>query len=228
MFVARAAAAASVGRRLLRVAERLAAAYGRPRRRLSDPMDCLIETILSQNTSDVNSGRAFGRLKRAFPTWQAAAEAPRAAIERAIRPGGLARLKSGRIREVLHRLRAREGRLSLARLRRLSPGDAARRLAGLPGVGPKTRSCVLLFACGQPAFPVDTHVHRVTRRLGLVPEAWDAARAQEWLEPHVPPGRALDLHLNLIRLGRQVCRPHAPRCSACPLWRGCRYARSAA
>jgi endonuclease-3 len=228
MLVARSTSVASVAERLGRVADRLAAAYGRPRRRLSDPLDCLVETILSQNTSDVNSARAFRRLKRAFPSWTAAAGASRASVERAIRPGGLARLKSRCILEVLRRVREREGRLSLAALRRLPPDAAAGRLAGLPGVGPKTRACVLLFACGHAAFPVDTHVHRVARRLGLVPDAWDAARAQEFLEPRVPARRALELHLNLIRLGREVCRPRAPRCPACPLRLRCAYARSAA
>jgi endonuclease-3 len=228
MRALRGASTEALGPRLLRVADRLAARYGRPRRRLSNPMDCLVETILSQNTSDTNSSRAFRRLKRAFPSWGAALAAPRAALESAIRPGGLARTKSRRIQAVLRHLAAREGRLGLARLRRQPAAEARERLAGLPGVGPKTRACVLLFAAGQPAFPVDTHVHRIAGRLGLVPAAWSAERTQQRLEPAVPPSRALDLHLNLIRLGRELCRPRTPRCADCPLRRECRFARRAA
>jgi len=161
-------ASSSLRARLRRVAERLAGAYGRPRRRRGDPLDVLVETVLSQNTSDLNSGRAFRSLKAAFPTWPAVAGASPAAVERAIRVGGLARTKSRRIQALLLALEAREGGYDLRVLRRLDAARAAERLAGLPGVGPKTRACVLLFACGHPAFPVDTHVHRIVRRLGLV------------------------------------------------------------
>jgi endonuclease-3 len=219
---------ASLARRLAVVARRLESAYGRPRRSLSDPMDTLIETVLSQNTSDLNSGRAFQSLKDAFPTWEAVAAARPAAIERSIRSGGLARIKSRRIQGVLRALRRREGGFDLRRLRRLSPAAAETVLTGLPGVGPKTRACVLLFACGADAFPVDTHVHRITRRVGLVPEAADAAATQATLAPAVPPGEGLALHLNLIRLGRELCRPRAPRCGVCPLRGLCAHARRAA
>ena len=217
-----------MSRRLAALARRLERAYGRPRRRRADPLDTLIETVLSQNTSDLNSGRAFQALKGAFPSWDAAARARPEAIERAIRVGGLARIKSARILAVLAALREREGGYRLAGLRRLAPAAAEARLAGLPGVGPKTRACVLLFACGHPAFPVDTHVHRIVRRLGLVPERAGAAAAQDALTPAVPAGAALALHLNLIRLGREVCRPHEPRCGCCPLRPLCAYGRRAA
>src|SRR5262245_43519395 len=185
---------AALARRLETVARRLAARYGVPARRVTDPLDELIQTVLSQNTSDVNSGRAFRSLKRAFPSWDAVARARPAAIEAAIRVGGLARLKSRRILGVLREVRRREGRHDLRRLRRLGPEEARRSLEGLSGVGPKTRSCVLLFACRQPAFPVDTHIHRIVGRLGLVPRA-SAERTQALLEPHVPEARALDIHL---------------------------------
>jgi endonuclease III len=222
------ASSASLRVRLGAIADRLAAAYGRPRRRRGDPLDVLVETVLSQNTSDRNSSRAFRSLKAAFPTWPGVASARRTSVERAIRVGGLARTKSGRIQALLAALRAREGSYSLAALRRQDPARAAARLAGLPGVGPKTRACVLLFACGHPAFPVDTHVHRIVRRLGLVDGRAGAAAAQALLEPEVPAGRALDLHLNLIRLGREVCRPRAPRCASCALRRSCPFPRRAA
>jgi endonuclease-3 len=142
-----------------------------------------------------------------------------------IRSGGLARLKSRRILDVLAALRRREGRYHLGVLRRLDPAAADERLRGLPGVGPKTRACVLLFGCGHPAFPVDTHVHRILRRLGLVPERASAEQAHRRLARFVPAPRALDLHLNLIRLGRELCRPRAPRCTCCPLRTLCAHAR---
>lgn len=217
--------AASLSRRLLSVARRLEAAYGRPRRRPSDPLDELVGTVLSQHTSDANSGRAFRSLKAAFPTWAAAAAAPARAIEGAIRVGGLARTKSRRILGLLATLREREGRYDLSLLRRLDAAAAEDRLRGLPGVGPKTRACVLLFACGYSAFPVDTHVHRIVRRLGLVPARASAEAAHDTLATAVPRGRALALHLNLIRLGRELCRPREPRCPGCPLRRACAHAR---
>jgi endonuclease-3 len=218
----------SLTRRLESVARRLAARYGIPRRRLEDPLDVLIETVLSQNTSDLNSGRAFRALKAAFPSWPAVAAARRAALARAIRSGGLARLKGARIQSILAELEARPGGYDLRPLRRLAPEQAEASLRGLPGVGPKTRACVLLFGCGHAAFPVDTHVHRIVRRLGLVPPRADAVRTHAELAPRVPTARALDLHLNLIRLGREVCRPRAPRCEACPLRPACAFARRAA
>jgi len=212
-------------RRLAAVDRRLAGAYGTPRRRRGDPLDTLIETVLSQNTSDLNSGRAFRSLKSAFPRWSAVARARPRAVESAIRVGGLARIKSRRIADVLAATRAREGRYGLNSFRRLRPAAADARLRGLPGVGPKTRACVLLFACGHPAFPVDTHVHRIVRRLGLVPERTTAEQADAILTPAVPAGRALGLHLNLIRLGREICRPSRPRCAECVLRALCRFAR---
>jgi endonuclease-3 len=219
---------AALARRLDTVARRLADRYGIPRRRRGDPLDVLIETVLSQNTSDRNSERAFRSLKGSWPSWEAAARARAPALERAIRTGGLARLKSRRILGILAELRRREGRYDLRSLRRLSPADADARLRGLPGVGPKTRACVLLFGCGHPAFPVDTHVHRIVRRLGLAPERASAEKVHARLAPAIPPRRALDLHLNLIRLGREVCRPRQPRCAGCPLRPSCAYARRVA
>jgi endonuclease-3 len=215
-------------RRLAVVARRLEGAYGRPTRRRSDPMDTLVETVLSQNTSDLNSGRAFRSLKAAFPTWERVATATPQSIERTIRVGGLARIKSRRILDLLAALREREGSYRLTRLRRLDHAAGEAFLRDLPGVGPKTRACVLLFSCGHPAFPVDTHVHRIVRRLGLVSAGADAATAQERLSPAVPVESALGLHLNLIRLGREVCRPREPGCPRCPLRPVCAYGRRAA
>ncbi len=215
----------TLDRRLTLVATRLAAAYGRPSRRRTDPLGTLVETVLSQNTSDLNSDRAYVSLRAAFPTWETLAAARPARIESVIRSGGLARLKSRRLKRLLAAVKKREGRYDLRCLRGLTPEQAEARLLGLPGVGPKTRACVLLFGCGHAAFPVDTHVHRVSLRLGLLPPRTDAARAHQLLAPAVPAGRHLDLHLNLIRLGREVCRAREPRCPTCPLAAGCAHAR---
>lgn len=227
MVVAAALPASKVRRELRSIAERLRRPFGRPRRPASDPLDELIGTVLSQNTSDLNSGRAFRALKLAYPSWDVAALARPVAIENAIRVGGLARTKSRRILRILGEVRRREGRHDLGRLRGLETGELRRSLEGIPGVGPKTRSCVLLFAFRRSAFPVDTHVHRIVGRLGLVPRGVSAGRAQALLEPHVPETSALDLHLNLIRLGREICRPRAPLCGRCPLRHRCVHAREA-
>src|SRR5262245_11280896 len=141
-------AAASPSHRLLAIDRRLARAYGRPRRPRRDPLDTLVETVLSQHTSDLNSGRAFASLKQAFPTWTAAAAAPTPRIERAIKVGGLARVKSRTIKRLLDQVRVREGGYDLSHLRQQRPAAARETLRGLAGVGPKTRACVLLFACG--------------------------------------------------------------------------------
>ncbi len=222
------APAPSLSRRLSVVADRLARRYGRPRHRRTDPLSDLVQTVLSQHTSDLNSGRAFRSLRRTFPSWESVVAAGPERVEAAIRTGGLARTKSRTIVRVLRTVKEREGRYDLRVLRRLDAAAAADRLRSLPGVGPKTRACVLLFACGHPAFPVDTHVHRIARRLGVVPDRATAERAHALLEPAVPAGRALDLHLNLIRLGREVCRPHMPLCPSCPLMSVCRTARRSA
>lgn len=223
-----AAATAALSRRLADVDRRLASTYGRPRRPRRDPLDTLVETVLSQHTSDVNSGRAFASLKDAFPTWARAAAAPQPALEDAIRVGGLARVKSVTLARLLSEVKRRHGGYDLTALRTLRHAAARERLRGLPGVGPKTQACVLLFACGKPAFPVDTHVHRIVRRLGLVPVGASAAAAQDALEPATPARHALPLHLNLIRLGREICRPREPRCPVCPLRPVCAYAKEAA
>lgn len=208
------------------VFRRLARAYGPlpPFRRMR-PLDALIQTILSQNTSDLNSWRAFRELKKTFRNWTAAAEAPVTAIERAIRGGGLAHIKAPRIRRVLRLIRRREGRLSLAGLSRMSTPDARAWLTGLPGVGAKTAACVLLFSLGRPVMPVDTHVERVTRRLGWVNARRPVDRIGPALEPFIPESRMLALHLYLVRHGRRTCRARRPLCDACPLRAACRYAR---
>jgi len=212
-------------RRVKRELERLETVFGRPRlgRRFS-PLDELILTILSQHTSDVNRDRAYASLRRAFPRWEEALRASPSDVEESIRVGGLARTKSGVIQAVLRRILRDHGRLDLASLKSLPVGEAKAYLRGLKGVGEKTACCVLLFACGQPAFPVDTHIHRVARRLGWVSADATPAKTHAVLADLIPKTRYLTAHVNLITLGRRVCRARAPACPQCPLRAGCRYA----
>ena len=210
--------------RVERDLDRLEAALGRPRRhRRVAPLDELVLTILSQHTSDSNRDRAYASLRRRFPRWDQVLRARPASIEEAIRVGGLARTKSRVLQDVLRAVRRDQGRLDLSILRRLPLDEAKRYLLALKGVGEKTACCVLLFSCGRPAFPVDTHIHRVTRRLGWVPRRATPAAAHAILARLIPEGRYLAAHLNLIALGRRVCRARSPDCPRCPLRARCRH-----
>jgi endonuclease III len=205
-------------RRLGAILRRLRRVYGEPPppRRLS-PLDELVLTVLSQNTNDTNRDRAYADLRSRFPSWDEVADAPLPAIARAIRRGGLGPTKSVRLREILRTLRDRGIPLddrAFVRMRSAALWDL---LVGLRGVGPKTAACVLLFSLGRPYFPVDTHVHRVARRLGLVPEDADAMKAQALMQEAVPPNDVYALHMLLIRHGREVCIARRPLCSRCPL-----------
>ncbi len=203
---------------------RLMAAYGPPDWRPTNPaLDELVLTILSQNTSDVNSSRAFAALQARYPDWQAVVDAPVDELAETIRPGGLAQQKAPRIQAALRRILAERGEFSLDFLGRMSTVEAMQWLMSIDGVGHKTASIVMLFAFGRPAFPVDTHITRITRRLGFVepkaaPEqisaAWAAMVPAEWYFP---------LHLNLLRHGREVCRAPTPRCGLCVIRDICRY-----
>ena len=177
--------------------------YGRPRPRPHrDPTAELMLTVLSQNTSDTNSGRAFARLLEAFPDWQAVMDADVRRLEEAIRPGGLAPTKAVRIQALLAEVRRRRGSFDLSLLEDLPLEEARAWLRSLPGVGPKTAACVLLFSLGRPALPVDTHVHRVARRLGLVPPKATAEKAHELLESLLVPEEVYPFHMALIEHGR--------------------------
>lgn len=210
--------------KLARVAAILDAVYGPRRQQPSgDPLDGLIGTILSQHTSDANSQRAHERLRQRFPTWPAVLAAPDDELADAIRVGGLAGLKARRIKEVLARIVAERGGFDLDFLAGLPLAEARAWLQALPGVGPKTAACVLLFDLGRPALPVDTHVHRVARRLGLIGPRMSAAAAHEVLEPRLPPDQRYAFHVNMIAHGRRVCRAPVPKCGLCPLTALCDY-----
>ena len=210
--------------KLAEVAARLRDRFGPIQRRPGgDLLSILIGTILSQNTSDLNRDRAYSELRRRFPSWEEVLAAPVEDLEAAIRGAGLHRQRARRIKEVLTRLMEERGELSLEFLRDLPDGEAERWLLSLPGVGKKTAYIVLLFGLGRPFFPVDTHIARVTRRLGLVRPKQEPHAA---LAPLVPEGKELELHLHLIRLGREICRARRPRCRDCPLSDLCQYARS--
>jgi endonuclease-3 len=185
--------------------------------RSSDPLEELILTVLSQHTSDVNASRAFDELRRRFPDWSDVVQARTSAVADAIRSGGLANVKAPRIRGILREIFDREGGYDLSFLAELSDIDATAYLSSLNGVGPKTAAIVLAFSLGRNALAVDTHVHRVTRRLGLIPPNASAERAHRILEELVPPELRVPMHVGLIRLGRQICKAGRPLCEICPL-----------
>jgi endonuclease-3 len=173
--------------------------------------------VLSQNTSDINSHRAFAALRERFPTWEALARARPSQVAAAIRPGGLSNVKAPRILGILRAIRERDGAIDLDWMRGASDREVSDYLLALPGVGPKTAACVLAFSLGRPALPVDTHVHRVAQRLGLIPSGTSAAAAHAIMQRLVPPGLRVSMHVGMIRLGRQICRPGRPLCDMCPL-----------
>ncbi len=200
--------------------------YGIPRReRQREPLDILVETILSQNTTDQNRDKAYRGLKARFPRWEDILEAKTRSIVSAIRPGGLAGQKARRIREILLWVKKREGRISLAFLKQMDDEEIRNTIGALKGIGPKTLHCLLLFGLGRGAFPVDTHILRIGKRLGFFPERINAEKAHSWIVPFLPKGKSLSLHLNLIRFGRSVCKARNPRCDICFLKMECLYRR---
>jgi len=200
------------------VYERLVAVYGpRTLRPGRDPLDELILTILSQNTSDRNSGRAYRMLRAKYPTWEQVLAAPLPELYEVIKPAGLGNIKAPRIQNTLDAILTRRGTLSLDFLDELSLEDAKAWLRSLDGIGPKTAACVLLFALGKPALPVDTHVHRVARRLGLIGPRVSADAAHALLEAVLPPEAIYPFHIDMIQHGRLVCHAQRPRCAECPL-----------
>jgi len=217
----------SLASRTRRVVRLLEEAYGVPRgRKKVEPLETLIHGVLSQNTTDVNSLRAYERLMDTFRSWEAVKKARVSSIEKAIRCGGLSKVKAGRIKEILRRIEADFGVLSLAALHEMDLVEALERLCPLPGVGVKTVTVTLLFACGRDICPVDTHVHRLSRRLGLVPEKSSRDQTFFALRPLIERGKGYSLHCNLIRHGRAICKSQRPRCGECVLRRECDWAKA--
>jgi endonuclease III len=203
---------------------RLEASFGAPERGTAkDPLSELIFTILSQNTTDKNRDRAYETLRGRFARWEDVSRADPSQIEEAIRVGGLGPQKSKRIKAILGEIHEKTGRLSLDYLTNLSPNEARQALLAFNGVGAKTAAVVLLFSLDMPAFPVDTHILRVSRRLGLIPPNADAAAAHVILGALIPPEKYYPTHINLITLGRSLCKPRNPRCTECPVLPRCRF-----
>jgi len=195
-----------------------------------DPLEVLIRTILSQNTNDRNRDMAYQRLVERFPTWEALLEADVQEVAEAIRPAGLANQKSQRLKDILRWIQETYGRLDLDFICHEPVDSVIRTFCRLKGVGIKTISVVLLFACGRDIFPVDTHIHRIARRLGWVPEKASAEKTHQLLQGLVPPGQAYALHLNLLKFGRTICLARNPRCNQCILVQfclSCRQGRAA-
>ncbi len=208
-----------------RVYEKLVQMYGVPKWEPDgDPLGGLVATILSQHTSDTNSARAYAQLVERLPTWEQVRDAPEDVVAEAIRPGGLAGQKAGRIQRILRELTEQlGGRLSLDALREMPLEEAMAYLRSFSGVGPKTAACVLLFSLGRPAFPVDTHVWRVTRRLGLIGSTVSADAAHDTLIRLIPAEWRHTMHVDLIRHGRHLCHARRPICSRCSLRPECPY-----
>ena len=202
--------------KIRRIVRGLEERYGIPRREAdADSLDVLIQTILSQNTNDRNRDLAYRGLKRQFPHWKNVLNARIPTIVQAIRPGGLAGQKARRIRDILRWIKKRYGRLSLFPLKKMDSEEIKRTLGSLKGIGPKTVHCFLLFGFNREAFPVDTHILRVGKRLGFIPDGFNSEETHRWMEPLVPKGKSLSLHLNLIHFGRLICKARTPQCGIC-------------
>jgi endonuclease-3 len=213
----------------LAIYDLLLAHYGAPaEKERRDPLSELVATILSQNTADVNTERAYRRLRERFPTWEEALHAPVEEVAAAIRVAGLSQIKAPRIQAILRTLQEERGALSLDFLAEMSVPEARQYLTSLHGVGHKTASCVLLFALHKPALPVDTHVHRVSGRLGLVPARASAEKANALLEALLPEELYYPFHLLLIQHGRTLCAARRPRCPDCSVSALCDYWAAAA
>jgi endonuclease-3 len=186
-----------------------------------EPIDVLVGTILSQNTSDANSGRAFASLKTSFDSWKAVASAPAEHIAQVIKSGGLSQIKAVRIKQVLEQIEKEQGRISLDSLKAMNMDEAEDYLMRLPGVGHKTASCVLLFSLGKPSLPVDTHVFRVAKRLRLIDSRASIEKAHILLQEKIPHSKVYQFHIHMIEHGRQICHARQPRCNRCILRSAC-------
>jgi endonuclease-3 len=211
-------------KRALKVHQKLLEAFGQPTwRNPLPPIDELVSTILSQNTNDLNRDRAFNALRLKYPTWESVRDAKTESVIAAIRPAGLANQKGPRVQQVLRAITKERGSLDLYFLKDLPLEEARGWLTKFNGVGPKTAAIVLCFSLNRPAFPVDTHIYRVTGRIGLRPEKMTVEQAHPYLESLLPPETYYSAHLNLIRLGREICHARKPDCPNCPIRKLCTY-----
>lgn len=210
--------------RIEAVHKRLIEYFGHPEAK--DPLpilDELILTILSQNTNDTNRDRAYNSLRKRFSTWEAVRDANLPDVVTAIKSAGLANIKGARIQDLLREITAQRGGLDVNFLHQLPPGEVRKWLSQFKGVGPKTIAIVMLFSMGLPAFPVDTHIYRVSGRLGLRSNNITPEQAHHFLASHLPPKTYFSAHLNIIRLGREYCHARKPNCRQCPLQNLCLY-----
>jgi endonuclease-3 len=209
-----------------RVLPLLRRAYGpRPAKCWGDGVSVLVNTILSQNTSAANSDAGYRQLRRRFRSWNQVADAPVEEVERHIRVSGLSNQKAPRIQVILRRIREQRGTINLQFLADLPDDQAYAYLRGFPGVGPKTAACTLLFAFNKALFPVDTHIHRIARRLALVRPGATAEQTHDLLTPTIPPGARYEAHVLLIEHGRKTCKAINPRCGECVLLNECPFGR---
>ena len=218
-MVATAAPLRSARRRVRALNRRLERSYGAAKKQKLDPLDELMLTILSQSTSDTNRDRAYESLRTRYPSWEEVRNAPRSEIEDAIRSAGLWKQKAQVLQEALDALYDRNGELDLTYLDGFSDDEVIEYLTSFRGVGIKTAACVLCFSMGRAYMPVDTHVHRIARRLGLIPDRATADQAHKLLnrDDSVPPELRFTFHIQLIRHGRAVCRAGRPACDECAL-----------
>lgn len=206
------------------IVQNLESTFGEPKLSpKSDALAMLIRIILSQATNDANSRRTFQNLRKRFKTWKDVSTADEKEIAEAIRLGGLANQKAKVIKELLAQIKESRKSLSLKFLEKMPDEEARDFLQNFRGIGPKTVACTLLFALHKEVFPIDTHIFRVLKRMGILPEKITDAKAHRLLDELVPPGKFYSLHVNLIRLGRKICRPREPLCENCPLIEYCDY-----
>ena len=222
-----AASKADLKKNVRKIVAALERRFGTPKaRRRGDLIGSFVLTTLSQHTSDVNAARAFGVLKGKFPEWSDVAGATPRRIANAIRSAGLANQKSGRIRDFVRWVKATFGDYDLSPIRKMPTDEIVELLTSVKGIGIKTVSVVMLFSLGRDVFPVDTHVHRICRRLGLVPDNVTAEKTHHLMAPLVPKGKSMSLHVNLLRLGRTICHARGPLCPECPVNRLCDFAKA--
>ena len=211
------------------ILRRLRKRYGpRPWQCWGKGVDVLVDTILSQNTSNKNSDAGYRQLRRRFRSWNQVADAPVGEVERHIRVSGLSNQKAPRIQTILRAIRTQHGKIDLQFLKSMDERAAYDYLMKFKGVGPKTANCVQLFAFGHSVFPVDTHIHRIARRLKLIPPRASAERAHDLLKPMIPPRDRYEMHVLLIAHGRKTCKAINPKCERCVLLDMCPYGQTKA